>query len=65
MQVVLAGHGHLQPLRHLLDALDLVQQLQHVFVLDALDPQLAQLVPLAVQQHLAGKQVLLHLHRCA
>ena len=61
VEVVLARHVGLQPLRHLLDALDLVQQLEDVLVLDALDPQLPQLVPFAVQQHLAGQEVLLHL----
>lgn len=30
-------------------------------MLNPFDPQLAQLVPLAVQQHLAGQQILLHL----
>ena len=61
VQVVLAGHEGLQLLGHLLDVLDLVQQVEHVLVLDALDPQLPQLISLAVQQHLTGQQVLLHL----
>lgn len=61
VEVALAGHALLQLLRHLLDVLDLVQQIQDVFVLNPFDPQLAQLVPLAVQQHLAGQQILLHL----
>lgn len=61
VEVALAGHALLQLLRHLLDVFDLVQQIQDVFVLDPLDPQLAQLIPLAVQQHLAGQQILLHL----
>lgn len=58
---MLAGHVGLQPLRHLLDALDLIQQLEDVLVLDALDPQLPQLVPFAVEQHLTGQEVFLHL----
>lgn len=61
MEVVLACHVGLQPLRHLLDALNLIQQLEDVLVLDALDPQLPQLVPFAVEQHLAGQEVFLHL----
>lgn len=61
VEVVLAGHVGLQPLGHLLDALNLIQQLQDVLVLDALDPQLPQLVPFAVEQHLAGQEVFLHL----
>lgn len=65
MQVVLAGHAGLQFLRNLLDVLDLVQQLEDVFVLDAFDPQLPQLVPLTVEQHLTGQQVLLHLREGA
>lgn len=61
MEVVLAGHiGH-QPLGHLLDAFDFIQQLEDVLVLDALDPQLPQLVPFAVEQHLTGQEVLLYL----
>lgn len=58
---MLAGHVGLQPLRHLLDALNLIQQLEDVLVLDAFDPQLPQLVPFAVEQHLAGQEVFLHL----
>lgn len=58
---MLAGHVGLQPLWHLLDALDLIQQLEDVLVLDALNPQLPQLVALAVEQHLAGQEVFLHL----
>lgn len=40
VEVVLAGHVGLQSLGHLLDALNLIQQLEDVLVLDALDPQL-------------------------
>lgn len=63
MKVVLACHVGLQPLRHLLDAFDFIQQLQDVLVLDALYPQLPQLISFAVQQHLTGQEVLLHLKR--
>lgn len=61
VQVVLAGHAGLQSLWDLLDTLDLVQQVEDVFMLDAFDPQLPQFIPLAVEQHLTGQQVLLHL----
>lgn len=61
MKVVFACHIGFQPLRHLLDAFNFIQQLEDVLVLDALDPQLPQLVPFAVQQHLAGQEVLLDL----
>lgn len=52
IEVVLAGHALLQLLRYLLDVLNLIQQVQDMFVLNAFNPQLAQLIPLAVQQHL-------------
>lgn len=65
MEVVLACHVGLQPLRHLLDALDFIQQLEDVLVLDPLYPQLPQLVPFAVQQHLTWQEVLLHLQKGA
>lgn len=61
IEVVLVGHALLQLLRHLLDVLDLIQQIQDMFVLNPFNPQLAQLIPLAVQQHLARQQILLHL----
>ena len=61
VEVALAGHALFQLLRHLLDVLYLIQQIQDVFVLNPFDPQLAQLVPLAMQQHLARQQILLHL----
>lgn len=61
VEVVLAGHALLQLLRHLFDVLYLIQQIQDVFVLNPFNPQLAQLIPLAMQQHLAREQILLHL----
>lgn len=61
VEVVLSGHVSLEALGHLLDALNLIQELQNMLVLDALDPKLPQLVPLTVQQHLARQEVLLHL----
>lgn len=61
MKVVLACHISLQPLRYLLDAFNFIQQLEDVLVLDALNPQLPQLIPFAVEQHLARQEVLLHL----
>lgn len=63
MKVVLACHVGLEPLRHLLDALDFIQQLEDVLVLDSLYPQLPQLVPFAVEQHLTRQEVLLHLRK--
>lgn len=63
MEVVLARHVRLQSLRHLLDALDFIQELEDMLVLDAFDPQLPQLVPLAVKQHLTRQEILLHLQR--
>lgn len=61
MKVVFAGHVGLQPLRHLLNAFDFIQQLQDVFVFNAFYPQLPQFVPFAVKQHLTREEVLLHL----
>lgn len=61
IEVVLAGHALFQFLGHLLDVLDLIQQIQDMLVLNPLDPQLAQFIPLAVQQHLARQQILFHL----
>ena len=53
IEVVLAGHALFQLLRHLLDVLYLIQQIQDMFVLNPFNPQLAQLIPFAMQQHLA------------
>lgn len=61
MKVVLACHIGLQSLRHLLDAFNFIQKLEDVFVFDAFNPQLPQLVPFTVEQHLTRKEVLLHL----
>lgn len=63
MEVVLAGHICLQQLRHLLDAFNFIQKLENVLVLNPLDPQLSQLIPFTVEQHLAREEVLLHLLR--
>lgn len=61
VKVVLACHIGLQPLRHLLDAFDFIQQLEDMLVLNALYPQLPQLVPFAVEQHLTRQEVFFHL----
>lgn len=53
IEVVLAGHALLQLLGHLFDVLYLIQQIQDMFVFNPFNPQLAQLIPLAMQQHLA------------
>ena len=63
VKVVLACHIGLQPLRHLLDAFDFIQQLEDVLVLNALYPQLPQLVPFAVEQHLTRQEVFFHLQQ--
>lgn len=62
-EVVLAGHICLQQLRHLLDAFNFTQKLENVLVLNPLDPQLSQLIPFTVEQHLTREEVLLHLLR--
>lgn len=62
-EIVLAGHALLQFLGHLFDILNFIQQIQDMFVLNAFDPQLAQFIPLAMQKHLTGQQILLHLER--
>lgn len=63
MEVVLAGHICPQQLRHLLDAFNFIQKLENMFVLNPLDPQLSQLIPFTVEQHLTREQVLFHLLR--
>lgn len=63
MEVVLAGHICPQQLRHLLDALNFIQKLENMLVLNSLDPQLSQLIPFTVEQHFTREEVLLHLLR--
>lgn len=58
---MLARHALLQLLRHLLDVFNFIQQVQDMLVLNAFDPQLPKLIPFAMQQHLARKQILFHL----
>lgn len=60
-EVVLARHALFQLLRHLLDILNFIQQVQDMLMFNSFDPQLPKLVPLAVQQHLAREQILFHL----
>lgn len=63
MEVVLAGHICPQELRHLLDALNFIQKLENMLVLNPFDPQLSQLIPFAVEEHLTREEVLLYLLR--
>lgn len=63
MEVVLAGHICPQQLRHLLDAFNFIQKLENVLVLNPLDPQLSQLIPFTMEEHLTREEVLLHLLR--
>lgn len=56
-EIVLAGHALLQLLRHLLDILNFIQQVQDMLMFNSFNPQFAKLIPFAVQQHLARKQI--------
>lgn len=56
-EIVLAGHALFQLLRHLLDILNFIQQVQDMLMFNSFNPQFAKLIPFAVQQHLAWKQI--------
>lgn len=60
-EIVLAGHALFQLLRHLLDILNLIQQVQYMLMFNSFNPQFPKLIPFAVQQHLAWKQILFDL----
>ena len=48
-EIVLAGHALFQLLRHLLDILDFIQQVQNMLMFNSFNPQLPKLISFAMQ----------------